>query len=210
VAAFGDCMTATNVSQFSVDCQDFAVATSAVPSVVATGAPDPTGSPQFAGSSNSGDSSSGLSGGAKAGIAVGASIVGLGAVALLVLFVIRSNRKKKADIEAKRAVEADSRATTSGAEMSMGDRKPPLEMKAAVPLEIGSSYMNPVEAPSNGRWPKEAQELDANYQPSEMSSPAPAYPGGAARTVVSSEGRTLVDEGQSSTISKADQPEPQP
>jgi hypothetical protein len=208
VAPFSDCMTAKNVSQFSVDCQDFAVATSAVPSVVATGAPNPTGNPQFAGSSNSGESSS-LSGGAKAGIAVGASVFGLGAVALLVFFVVRNNRKKRANMEAERAVEADSRATTSGAEMSTGDRKPPMEMKAAVPMEIGSSYMNPIEAPSDGRWPKVAQELDANYQPSEMSSPAPAYPGGDARTVVSSEGRTLVDE-QHSRTSKADRPQSQP
>jgi hypothetical protein len=160
-------MTATNVSQFSVDCQDLSVATSAVPSVVPTGAPNPkqtTSTATFVSDS----SDTGLSGGAKAGIAIGAAVLGLGLVGVLVFFVIRNNRKKRQDMEARRVQEADSQPPAGHyTEMPLhNEKRGALEMYAAVPQEIASSEMEPVEAPSDGRWGPR-QELPGDYAPSE-------------------------------------------
>ncbi len=193
LAPFSSCMTATNVSQFSVDCQDLSVATSAVPSVLPTGAPNPTGSTAngtaSAGSSNT---DAGLSGGAKAGIAIGAAVVGLGLVALLVFFVVRSNRRRRADMEARRIQEADSQpAVPPYMEMPQNEKKSTMEMHAAVPQEIASSQMVPVEAPGDERWGPR-QELPGDYEPSEKEGSTVPLQKGDAQTVASSDDTTVV------------------
>ncbi|EXJ75765.1 uncharacterized protein A1O5_00272 [Cladophialophora psammophila CBS 110553] len=183
LAPFSDCMTATNVSQFSVDCQDLSVATSAVPSVVPTGAPNPsTGTT----SSSSSSSDSGLSGGAKAGIAIAAAVGGLFLVALIVFLVVRNNRKKRQDMESKRILEADSQpaAPPYSAEM------PPNEKKG--PVEMASAAMVPVEAPGDAHWPP-PQEMPGDYIHSEMEGSSPSPQKDDIKTVVSSENKTLVE-----------------
>ncbi|EXJ60443.1 hypothetical protein A1O7_04595 [Cladophialophora yegresii CBS 114405] len=189
IAPFSDCMTATNVSQFSVDCQDLAVATSAVPSVVANGAPNPTGSTADTDASSN---NTGLSGGAKAGIAVAAAVAGLGLIALLVFLVIRGNRRKRADTEAKRALENKSQPPAPPySELPQNEKKPAMEMHAAIPQEIASSVMTPVEAPGDERWGPR-QELPGDWIPTPIEgsqvSPRPID----SKTVVSSEGTTVV------------------
>ncbi len=193
LAPFSDCMTATNVSQFSVDCQDLSVATSAVPSVVPTGAPNPVGSTSNGTSSaTSSNTDTGLSGGAKAGIAIAAAVVGLGLVALLVFIVSRNNRKKRAYVEANRVQEADSRpAVPPYMEMPHKDKKTAMEMHAAVPQEIASSMMVPVEAPGDDHWGP-PQELPGDYAPSEKEGSTVPHPKADAQTVVSSGDTTVV------------------
>ncbi|KAJ9617170.1 hypothetical protein H2200_000891 [Cladophialophora chaetospira] len=192
LAPFSDCMTATNVSQFSVDCQDLSVATSAVPSVVPTGAADPIGSTGNGTSSTSVHKDTGLSGGAKAGIAIGAAVVGLGLVALLVFFVARNNRKMKADMEARRVLEADSNpAAPSQSEMPPNEKKSAMEMHAAVPQEIASSEMVAVEAPGDEHW-RPRQELPGDYAPSEKEGSNVPHRKLDAQTIVSTEDTTVV------------------
>ncbi|KIW29710.1 uncharacterized protein PV07_05500 [Cladophialophora immunda] len=198
LAPFSNCMTATNVSQFSVDCQSLSVATSAVPSVVPTGAPNPsTGS--TASSSSSPDS--GLSGGAKAGIAIAAAVGGLLLVALIVFLVVRNNRKKRRDMESQRILEADSTpaAPPYSAEM------PPNEKK--VPIEMPSAVMAPVEAPGDAHWPH-PQEMPGDYTHSEMEGSSPSHQKDDIKTVVSTETKTLV--GSDAKLDVKSIPESQP
>jgi hypothetical protein len=186
-------MKATNVSQFSVDCQDFSVATSAVPSVVPTGAPNPeSGSTSSASADASTDS--GLSGGAKAGIAVAAVVGGLAFVGLLVFFVLRNNRKKRADMEARRIQEADSNpGMPSQMEMPPNEKKAAMEMPSAVPAYEMHSSMVPVEAPGNDKWGP-PQELPGDYAPTEKEgSYVPPAPQRTDTQTVLSEGTTVVE-----------------
>jgi hypothetical protein len=191
-------MTFTNVSQFSVDCQDLSVATSAIPSVVPTGAPNPSVATSTASSLSDGTSTdAGLSGGAKAGIAIGAAVVGLGLVALLVFFVIRSNRKKRREIEAARVQEVDSQPSAPAyTELPyQNEKKNATEMHAAVPQEIASSMMVPVEAPGDETW-GQPQELPADSaQPAtedSVVSPLTSHQKFDAQDVMS-EGTTVVE-----------------
>lgn len=144
LADFQNCVTNTTVNQFSVDCQDASAATP-VPSKL----------------------QSGLSGGAKAGIAVAAVVVGLGLVALLVGLVVRNNRRKRRSLTPK-ALEADSNpaAPPYSAEL------PPHEKKAAVELPLDTNV--PVEAPGDEHWPP-PQELEGDIAArSEMEGSTPA------------------------------------
>ncbi|KIW68747.1 hypothetical protein PV04_04671 [Phialophora macrospora] len=193
LAPFSECMTATNVSQFSVDCQDLSVATSAVPSVVPTGAPDPAGSTANGTSTDTSSTDEGLSGGAKAGIAIAAAVGGLGLIGLLVFFVVRNNRRKRADMEARRAQEVDSQPTAPPyMEMPQNEKGTTKEMYATVPQEIASSMMVPVEAPGDERWGPR-QELPGDYALSAMEgSQVPPQPVDS-KTVVSSEDTTVVE-----------------
>lgn len=168
-----------------------------MPSVVPTGGSSPTAGSTATGAASS---SSGLSGGAKAGIGIGAAVGGLALIAILVLFVVRNNRKKKADMEAKRAAEADSNpaAPPYHAEMPQNEKKPPMEMSGTIPAhEMVSSNKMPVEAPSEGKWPP-PQELPGDYAPTEVAgSQVPDQPDqpdqqGDNATVLSSENKTLV------------------
>ncbi|OCT52742.1 hypothetical protein CLCR_10580 [Cladophialophora carrionii] len=192
LAPFSDCMTATNVSQFSVDCQDLSVATSAVPSVVPTGAPDPAGSTANGTSTGTSSDDTGLSGGAKAGIAVAAAVVGLGLIALLVFLVVRSNRRKRADMEARRAHEIDSQpAAPPYSELPQNEKKTATEMHAAIPQEIASSVMTPVEAPGDERWGPR-QELPGDWVPTPVEGSHASHQPGDSNTMVSSEDTTVV------------------
>jgi hypothetical protein len=185
-------MTATNVSQFSVDCQDLSVATSAVPSVVPTGAPNPAGSTANGTSTDTGSTDTGLSGGAKAGIAIAAAVGGLGLVGLLVFFVVRSNRRKRADMEARRALEIDSQpAAPPYTEMPQNEKKTTLEMHASVPQEIASSMMVPVEAPGDEHWGPR-QELPGDYVSSANEASHVPHQPVDSKTVVSSDDTTVV------------------
>ena len=182
-------MTTTNVSQFSVDCQDLSVATTAVPSTVPTGARNPAGSTTTDASTSSTDTE--LSGGVKAGIAIAAAVGGVLLVALLIFFVVKNNRKKRRQMEVNRLLEADSHpaAPPYPAEMPQNEKKTPMELSAAVPAEIASLMMAPVEAPGDEHWPS-PQEMPGDYAPSEIEGSFPHHKGDT-KTVVS-EDKTLV------------------
>ncbi|KIW80045.1 hypothetical protein Z517_06660 [Fonsecaea pedrosoi CBS 271.37] len=196
LAAFSDCMTATNVSQFSVDCQSISVATSAEPSVVPSGAPDP--SPVS--TSDSSNTDTGLSGGAKAGIAIAAAVGGLLLVALIVFLVVRGNRRKRQDGEAGRVFEADNTmaAPPYSAEMPTDEKKVPVEMPSAVMA---------VEAPGDAHWPA-PQEMPGDYTHSEMDGSSPSQPKDDIKTVLSSEAKTLV--GSEAKLDIKSKPDSQP
>lgn len=162
LAPFSDCMTATNVSQFSVDCQDYSVAISAVPSVVPSGAPDAP-----AESSTSTDDE-GLSGGVKAGIAVAAAVGGIAFVAIVVFFVMRNNRRKKQKMEeAGKVMEAASRPAVPPytSELSPDEKK--------APIELPPQAIMAVEAPGDEYWPP-PQELHGDYSHFEMEGSLPS------------------------------------
>ncbi|KIX98548.1 uncharacterized protein Z520_05849 [Fonsecaea multimorphosa CBS 102226] len=205
LAPFSNCMTATNVSQFSVDCQSLSVATTAVPSVVPTGAANPTTGSTASSSSSSADT--GLSGGAKAGIAIAAAVGGLLLVALMVFLVVRNNRAKRRDMmeSEQRILEADS--TPAVPPYSYSAEMPPNEKK--VPVEMPSAMMVPVEAPGDANWP-DPQELPGDYTHSEMegSSPSQQQQKDDIKTVVSSETKTLV--GSDAKLDIKSIPESQP
>ncbi|KIX09636.1 uncharacterized protein Z518_00717 [Rhinocladiella mackenziei CBS 650.93] len=141
IAPFSDCMTNTTVNQFSVDCQDYSVATASAPAI----APTATAAPS---------TDEGLSTGAKAGIGIGAAVGGLVFIALLVFFVMRNNKRKKREMEAGR-VEADSKPAVPPYSTEL----PPDEKK--VPVELPPQAMIPVEAPGDRHWPP-PQELEGD------------------------------------------------
>lgn len=142
-------MTNTTVNQFSVDCQDASAATS---SPTATAVPS--------------GSNSGLSGRAKAGIAVASVVVGLGLITLLVTLVVRDNRRKRRPMTPK-ALEADSNpvAPPYSAELAPDEKKPAVELPPDANV--------PVEAPGDEHWPP-PQELEGDIARSEMEGSTPA------------------------------------
>ncbi|RVX72928.1 hypothetical protein B0A52_03281 [Exophiala mesophila] len=160
LAPFGDCVTDTSVNQFSVDCQDYSVAISNEPQIFTGEAP---GTAAANGNNDSDSSRNGsvdnLSGGAKAGIAIGAAIGGIALTALIVWLAIRNNRRKKRDMEAA-LVEADSSAAAPPySELPPGEKKPP--------VELPPQAMVPVEAPGDDVWPgRELQGDDLRRKPS--------------------------------------------
>lgn len=143
LATFSSCMTNETVSQFSVDCQDAAVASSAAPSVVPTATPS--------------SSDSGLSSGAKAGIGVGAAVGGLLVIGLLVGLVVRNKKKKRKRLELESAVEADSKAPPYSSELPPNEKKgAPTELPPQTALNI-----HPVEVPGDQHW-RRPQELEGD------------------------------------------------
>ncbi|OAP61766.1 hypothetical protein AYL99_03969 [Fonsecaea erecta] len=200
LAPFSNCMTATNVSQFSVDCQSLSVATSAVPSVVPTGAPNPSTAASTPTPSSSPDT--GLSGGAKAGIAIAAAVGGLLLVALIVFLVVRNNRKKRRNLGPDGVLlEADSTPAVPPYSAEM----PPNEKK--VPVEMPSAVMVAVEAPGDEHWPP-PQEMPGDYTHSEMEGSRPSQlHKDDIKTVVSSDTKTLVGSDARLDI-KSSEPQP--
>ena len=144
IAGFTDCLTNATVNQFSVDCQDTSIATASAPSVLASSTTVPTSS-----------SNQGLSGGAKAGIAIAAAVGGVIFITLLVFLVIKNNRKKKQEME-EGILEADSRTATLPPYSS---ELPPDEKRR--PVELPPQCMIPVEAPGDEKWPV-PQELEGD------------------------------------------------
>lgn len=154
LASFSDCLTNVTVNQFSVDCQDYSVAISSTPQVVPIGA-DP---PQTSTTSTS----SGLSDGAKAGIAVASSVVGVLLIGLFVFFVImRANRRRREHLQMTSLNEAD----TISAAAPPYSELPHDEKKA--PVELPSRASHPVEAPGDQNWPL-AHELPVEELSSEV------------------------------------------
>jgi len=168
--------------------------------VVPTGAANPTtGSTASASSSSAADT--GLSGGAKAGIAIAAAVGGLLLVALLVFLVVRNNRRKRRDMESERILEADSTPAVPPYSAEM----PPNEKK--VPVEMPSAAMVAVEAPGDAHWPH-PQELPGDFTHSEMEGSSPSQQKDDIKTVVSSETKTLV--GSDAKLDIKSNPESQP
>lgn len=98
IANFGACMTNTTVNQFSVDCQDYNIATSDAPASYVSPAATRTNSPSSPASaspSNSALAEDGLSTGAKAGIGIGIALVVVLLIAGGVFFVIRRRRSAR-------------------------------------------------------------------------------------------------------------------
>jgi hypothetical protein len=161
-------MTNTTVDQFSVDCQNEAVATTSAPSVAASSASSSSSSP----SNTDTDTDSGLSAGAKAGIGIGAAVGGLFLVGLLVFVVVRRyNNKKRREVDSSGTVEADSTPAVPpySSELSQGNEK----NKPAAPAELPPGASMPVEAPGDEHWPG-PQELQGDLaKQSEMEGSIP-------------------------------------
>ncbi|KAK5191915.1 hypothetical protein LTR99_008354 [Exophiala xenobiotica] len=164
IASLSDCMTNTTVDQFSVDCQNEAVATTSAPSVAPSSA--------SSSSPSNTDTHPGLSAGAKAGIGIGAAVGGLFLVGLLVFVVVRRhNKKKRREVDSSGTVEADSTPAVPpySAELSQGNEK----NKPAAAAELPPAASMPVEAPGDDHWPG-PQELQGDLaKQSEMEGSIP-------------------------------------
>ncbi len=178
IASLSDCMTNTTVNQFSVDCQDEAIATASAPSV----APTATSSPSTTDSS--------LSAGAKAGIGIGAAVGGLFLVGLLVFVAVRYNRKRRREVDSS-TVEADPTPAvppySSG--LSQGEKNGPVELPPQASI--------PVEAPGDEHWPA-PQELQGDLaKQSEMEGSMPTAKGNSEQDIksdVKSDSRLVKEE----------------
>ena len=178
IASLSDCMTNTTVNQFSVDCQDEAVATASAPAVAATATSSPS------------NPDPGLSAGAKAGIGIGAAVGGLFLVGLLVFVVVRHNKKKRREVDSG-TVEADSTPAVPpySSELSQGEKNKPAELPPQASI--------PVEAPGDKHWPA-PQELQGDLaKQSEMEGSIPTAKGDSEQDIksdVKSDSRLVKEE----------------
>ncbi|KAK5462525.1 hypothetical protein LTS15_002237 [Exophiala xenobiotica] len=165
IASLSDCMTNTTIDQFSVDCQNEAIATTSAPSVAASSASSSS-------SPSNTDTDSGPSAGAKAGIGIGAAVGGLFLVGLLVFVVVRRyNNKKRRGVDSSGTLEADSTPAVPpySSELSQGNEK----NKPAAAAGLPSRASMPVEAPGDEHWPG-PQELQGDLaKQSEMEGSIP-------------------------------------
>ena len=140
IASFAVCLTSAIVNQFSIDCQDYSIATGSAPSTFPSSADTP-------GSSSSG----GLHTAAKAGIGIAGSIIGVMLVALF--FVVRKMRMKVQQLEAGIFGANSNRAGIPLSELPSERQKEP--------VELPSREIIPTEAPNNGNLPR-PREIKGN------------------------------------------------
>jgi hypothetical protein len=170
IANLGACMTNATADQFSVDCQDYNVATSEPPAtffVPSTTRPSPTSSsttqntpaPATATSAvpstipnTTTDAEPSLSTGAAVGIGVGATIVVVAAIALAFLLFCRRRRNPKEKLP--------SIVEMPGSNRQPAEASPYPEDKKFYPRDVKTAYQTgPVEAPGDSYWPGQMHEV---------------------------------------------------
>jgi hypothetical protein len=171
IANLGACMTNATVDQFSVDCQDYNVATSEPPATFFVPSTTRSATTSSSTSQNSpapatatstlpstmthttSDADPGLSIGAAVGIGVGATVAVVAAIVLAFLLFCRRRRTRPGE-------KLPSIVEMPGSNRQPAEASPYPEDKKFYPRDVKRAYQTgPVEAPGDSYWPGQMHEV---------------------------------------------------